>query len=290
MHVAKSNWSQVSFAAAAKSKLPAIDYCLANLLAGTVGVVAAPAGVGKTSLLLQIGVAVAAGIPVANGALPAPEQTGRVVFLAAEDPPAILERRAHFLIKNLLAQGHSEKIIAKLETHFKFLSLNGEVPKILTKSGIGESSLDRLSTLANGTRLLILDPIRGFHWCDEQDYGQMSLLFRLLADIATRRSCTIVFSHHVSHAAALEGADEADDLAHGSGAFIDATRWLLNMNTMTKKQSEGSGITEEQRRNYVRINMTKSNYGPPFEPCWLRRSVEFEGVFEQCALPKTRNG
>jgi len=251
-------------------------------------VVAAPAGVGKTSLLLQIGAAVAAGIPLANGALPAPAQSGRVVFLAAEDPPAILERRAHFLIKNLLAQGHGEKIIAKLETDFRFLSLNGEVPNILTKSGIGESSLDRLSALANGTRLLILDPIRRFHWCDEQDYGQMSLLFRLLADIATRRGCTIVFSHHVTHAAAREGADETD-LAQGSGAFIDATRWLLNMNTMTKKQAQAFRIPEQERRDYVRINLTKSNYGPLFEPCWLRRSVEFEGVFEQCALHKAQN-
>jgi RecA-family ATPase len=89
------DWDQLSFTLARHSEPPQPDFCLPNLVAGTVGVVAAPAGIGKTSLLMQIAASVAAGVPVAGGLLPAPAKTGRVVFLATEDPLAVLQRRAH---------------------------------------------------------------------------------------------------------------------------------------------------------------------------------------------------
>ncbi len=44
------------------------------------------------------------------------------------------------------------------------------------------------------------------------------------------------------------------------------------------------GVSSDLRRDYVRVSIPKSNYGPPLEPFWLRRSAKFEGIFEYASL------
>jgi hypothetical protein len=283
----KAHWHPVSFAAAAAAAPPQIDFCLPNFMAGTVGVVAAPAGIGKTSLLMQLGAAVAAGIAVAGDLLPAPAVAGKVVFLATEDPAPVLQRRAHFFVRSLRAQGLGDEVVARLESNFQFLSIAGTPPKILGDASIGTHSLDELQALAYGSRLLILDPIRRFHTCDEQNFGKMLLLFDLLADMAAQTGCAILFSHHVEQALHADALREIEG-AQGSSAFINATRWVVNMNGMSSEDAQRFGITPQQRREHVRVAFTKSNYGSPVPPRWLKRSEHFEGIFETCdpvALP-----
>lgn len=276
-------WTRISLAEASRESLLPIEFCVPNLMAGSVGVVAAPPGIGKTCLLMQIGAAVAAGIPVANGAMSAPGNFGRVVMLAAEDPPAVLNHRAYYLVKSLCAQGYDGDVIARLEKNFEFISWHGPAPKILSESNLSEPALDRLTAFAKGAKLLILDPIRKFHWCNEDDYGRMSLLFELLSDIAAREGCTILFSHHVNRP---HGSDETPDIAEGASAFVNATRWVLNMHTMSKREAGLFSIPEDMRHQYVRINLAKSNYGPQLDAVWLRRSPEFEGIFELASLDR----
>lgn len=279
--MANRGWTRISLADASRESLPPIEFCVPNLMAGSVGIVAAPPGIGKTCLLMQIGTAVAAGIPVANGAISAPERTGRVVMLAAEDPPAVLNHRAHYLVKSLCAQGYDGDVIARLEKNFEFISWHGPAPKILSESNLSEPALDRLTAFAKGAKLLILDPIRKFHWCNEDDYGRMSLLFELLSNIAAREGCTILFSHHVNRP---PGADDTTDVAEGASAFVNATRWVLNMRTLSKQEARGFSVPEHERQNYVRISIPKSNYGPPLDAAWLRRSPDFGGIFELASL------
>lgn len=279
--------TRISWLKAGREPPPAVDFCLPNFIAGSVGLVAAQAGIGKTSLLLQIAASVAAGLPVAGELLPAPSQTGKVVFLATEDPPQVLQRRAHFLLKFLESLGCGADIAERLEQHLAFHSLRSKLPNLLTKAGISESGLDQLSLLAKGSRLLILDPIRRFHLCDEQDFAQMSLLFNLLTDVAVQTGCSILFSHHVPQPAS---PSEQGDLAGalGASAFVNATRWVLNLTDMPPHVAEQLEIPGEHRRDYVRASFTKSNYGPALAARWLKRSSRFEGIFETWS-PETRN-
>ncbi|HEY6898092.1 MAG TPA: AAA family ATPase [Rhodocyclaceae bacterium] len=272
-------WQKIPWIEARRQPPPEVDFCLPNFLAGSVGVVAAQAGIGKTSLLLQIAAAVALGVPVAGGLLPPPRITGRVVFLATEDPLAVLQRRAHFLVRSLESQGHGADVAQHLEQQLQFYSVRSKLPNLLANGGIGERGLDRLTSLARDSRLLILDPIRRFHLCDEQDFGQMSLLFGLLADIAAQTGCSILFSHHLPQP--LSTADQDDPAgALGSSAFINATRWVLNLTDMSRSEADRLGVAAEARRDHVRASFTKSNYGPPLAPRWLKRSGDFEGVFD----------
>jgi RecA-family ATPase len=265
-------WQRVSFENAADKTPVAIDFCLPNLLAGSVGTVAAEAGIGKTSLLLQLGVAVAAGIPVAHEALPAPNMTGKVVFLAAEDPPQILERRIHFMMKSLVAHGYDNDVIKKIETQFHLFALLGDTPKIVPVNESTPRAWGRLENMAAGARLLILDPIRRF---------------QILSDIAGRCKCTILFSHHVNRGSIggqVEAGRRRSDATEGLRAFVNPTRWVLNMHTMSPEDADAHGVGSDSMRDYVRVSIPKSNYGPPLESFWLRRSTKFEGIFESVSL------
>jgi RecA-family ATPase len=277
------HWQRVSFLAARDGAAPEIDFCLTNLLAGTVGVVAAPAGIGKTSLLMQMGAAVAAGIPVAGDLLPAPEKAGSVTFLAMEDPHPILMRRAHHLVRSLAAQGHGDETVERLERNLHIYSLKGPAPILLNDATLSTSALDRIEAFARDARLLILDPIRRFHHCDEQNYGRMALLFGVLSTMAATTGCTIVFAHHVDQPKIQADLGEPEG-ARGSSAFINSTRWVVNMNGMSLEEAVRYGVAPAQRRDYVRVGFTKSNYGPPLAARWLKRSQTFEGILEPCNL------
>jgi RecA-family ATPase len=271
------NWDQLSFAKARHDSLPQPDFCLPNLIAGTVGVVAAPAGIGKTSLLMQIAVAVAAGVPVAGGLLPTPEKTGKVVFLATEDPVEVLQRRAHFILRTLEEQGASSDVVERVESNLDFYCIRSNAPILLWTDDLGKYGLDRLDGLARDTRLLILDPIRRFHYCDEQNYSQMAMLFGLLSNIASSNGCTILFSHHVPQP--VSDADLGSPAgALGSNAFINATRWVLNLSGMSQTQGQHLRVTEDQRQHYVLASFTKTNYGEAIPARWLRRSDSCDGV------------
>jgi len=276
-------WQRISFLDAGAGAAPEIDFCLPNLLAGTVGIVAASAGIGKTSLLMQMGGAVAAGIPVARDLLPAPAKTGRVVFLAMEDPYPILMRRAHYFVRSLAAQGYGEETVKQLEQNFHFYSLKGSAPTILSDTTLSTNAIDQLESFARDARLLILDPIRNFHHCDEQHFGRMSLLFSVLMTLAVTSGCTVLFSHHVDQPSVCSGLGEPEG-AQGSSAFINATRWVVNMNGMSLGEAAHFGVALEGRRDYVRVAFTKSNYGAPTPARWLKRSERFEGIFERCDL------
>ena len=274
-----NDWPRISWIDAQHQPPPEVDFCLANFLAGSVGVVAAQAGIGKTSVLLQIAASVATGVPVAGDLLPAPPVTGQVVFLATEDPSSVLQRRAHFLVGSLLAQGYGHEVTTCLEDNLRFHAARNHLPILLNKGNVSESGLDRLAMLARDSRLLILDPIRRFHQCDEQDFAQMSLLFGLLTDIAVDTGCSILFSHHLPQPFSIAHQDEPLG-ALGEHAFVNATRWVLNLTDMSLAEATRLGISPNTRRDYVRASFTKSNYGQPLPACWLKRSAQFEGVFQ----------
>ncbi|MGF6937111.1 Mrp family chromosome partitioning ATPase [Paraburkholderia sp. UCT70] len=74
---------------------PTLDHVLPGLLAGSVGVVAAPGGTGKSMLLTQIALAIAAGQPVLVGAMTScPASTpAKVVIFLAEETRAVMHHR-----------------------------------------------------------------------------------------------------------------------------------------------------------------------------------------------------
>lgn len=247
---------------------PLLDFVLPGLLAGTVGAIVSPGGAGKSMLALELSMLVATGhdlsgfIADVEGNIGKVEYlTGKVVFLAAEDPAGAISHRLHAIGKHLSADLRAEVAINLL-----IEPLLGHQPDLMNPKWV--QAIERVAT---GKRLLILDTLRRFHLLDENDSGQMAMLLSVLEGIAKRTGCTILFLHHASKAAAMNGQGDMQQASRGSSVLVDNIRWQMFLSGCTKEESKGFQIQEERRGFFVRVGVSKQNYGPPVQEIWMER-------------------
>ena len=87
---------------------PPLDYVLAHLLAGTLGVLFAPGGRGKGFFLLQAAIAVACRGPGADPMELGLTNHGRAVYISAEDPATVLHHRFRAMCAGIPAATREE--------------------------------------------------------------------------------------------------------------------------------------------------------------------------------------
>lgn len=255
------------------------DYVLPGLLPSTVGSIVSPGGQGKSMLALMIAHQIGGSVDLLGfGEL----NTGRVVYLSAEDGKDILHERLYELGNRL---SPSEK--AACAASIVLEDLTQHTPDLLN----GESAAqwrESVERLANGSRLLILDTLRSFHSGDENDNKTMAVLIGHLRAIAARTGCSIVFLHHSSKALAVSGQGDLQQAARGSSVLTDNIRWQSYLAGMTDEESkrysadlDGRPIGDE-RGYFVRFGISKQNYGAPFNEKWFRRGQG--GILEPITL------
>ena len=255
--------------------LPELDFVLPGLLAGTVGMIIGPGGTGKTFWMIQAAISIASQeqrIPFFGGVWEAPKYSGRVVLLLAEDPLDILLHRVRAIGKWLSADYNIPELVAELENKLEVHSLIGYQPCLIGSDGKANRLwLDTVRRAAEGTRLLGIDPLRRWHQGDEIDNGLMMYLIQLLEEIAKDSGCTILFSHHVNKLSMINGNGGEQGAARGASALTDGVRWQANLIKMNKEEAGKLGVEENMRGHFVRMEVSKSNYGSPIEPVWLER-------------------
>jgi hypothetical protein len=246
---------------------PPLDFVFPGLLAGGVGMVAAPGGTGKTFLVMRMAISIASARGFA-GVWERNEVAGKVVFLAAEDTRAVLHHR--FSDMNVV-EAHA----GGLDENLVMISLAGRLTDMLNigKNGKVERGgwYNAIKKLAVGARLLILDPIRRYHGCEENDSRHMTVLVQILEEIALETGCAILFTHHTNKQATFHGAGASQGAARGSSALTDGIRWQMNLWTMTKDEAKERNVSDAERKQYVCLAMAKSNYIAPGEDIWLKR-------------------
>lgn len=260
-----------------KEEPPPIDYVLPNMIAGSVGGLVSPGGAGKSMLALQlateIGAQVAGGVDLLGLG---PLHTGRVLYLPAEDPTIAIKHRLHALGSYLTAdQRHA------VAEGFTIQPLVGSAPNIMEQKWF-----DAFLRGAEGTRLMIFDTLRRFHYEDENLSGPMAEVIGRMELLAAETGCSILFLHHASKAMAISGQGDQQQASRGSSVLVDNVRWSSYLAGMTRGEAENWGVDVEQRSYFVRFGISKGNYGPPFQERWLRRhegGVLKAAVFE---LPK----
>ena len=267
--------------------LPTLDFVLPSLLAGTVGMITAPGGTGKTFWLLQAAVSIASygqRIPFFGGVWDPPPCNGRVVLLLAEDPLDILAHRVRAISKWLSTSYNIPQLIKALENNLEIHSLMGHQPCLINSKGEpNQQWLDFVKKAAEGTRLLGLDPLRRWHRGDEIDNGVMMYLIQLLEGISKESGCTILLSHHVNKASILSGTGGEQSAARGASAITDGVRWQLNLTKLNKETANTLQVQENMRSHFVHMEISKSNYGAPIEPVWLRRLED--GILVKAHFP-----
>lgn len=248
---------------------PVLDFIWPGFLAGSLGALVAPGATGKSFWALEAAMAVACGVPGGDVLGLAPAASGRVLYLAAEDPEPALICRVHALGAHF-GQAAREAIAERLS----LVPIMGNRLNIMD-----EKHLAHVVDDCAGARLLVLDTLSRVHSLDENDNGQMSQLLAQLEYIAAQTGAAVLFLHHVSKASARERGDE-QQAARGASALVDNARWAGYLTQMS--ESEGKFWSDRpydrapigvRRGLFVKWGVSKQNYGSGLLPAWLRRDT-----------------
>ena len=285
------SWAPLNVAKALNDSRPVLDLVLPGLPVGTVGNLVAPGATGKTQFLLQLAVARCLGLPTLGGLFPA-AQPENVLFLAAEEQEVVMRQRLHDVTDWLVEEGlfpnrSRTEVVETLDKRLKLYPLTGQDVCLLSDGDYTEV-LTRIGKLAQGHRLVIADPLRRFHDGDENDSGAMTRLVQGFERIAMATRGAILLAHHTSKAATLGGQGEIQQAARGSSALTDGVRWQANLTGMPAKTATELGLGADEAKLLVRFDISKSNYGAPQPPAWLRRMPG--GILTKTTLPDERNG
>lgn len=254
--------------AAFTNEPPELDFIWPGFLTGTVGALVAPGATGKSFWALQAAMAVACRVPGGDIVGLAPRHTGRVVYLAGEDPEPALIRRVHAIGQHL-NQSAREAIAENLTLE----PIMGKRLNIMD-----EAHLRRVIEYSTGARLIVLDTLSRIHDLDENSNGAMARLVSTLEYIAATTGASVLYLHHVNKASALGGLGDQQQAARGASALIDNARWCGYVTKMTEQEAER--LTDrsfdrspigDRRGLFVRFGVSKQNYDATPMDRWYQR-------------------
>lgn len=265
---------------------PKLDEVLPGLLAGTVGMLAGAGGIGKTMFELQLAVALAAGLGPYDDLFGAdwmaimPAAPQRVVFVAAEETVEVIWNRVHQIVfalnqRNVLPPGMAwSTVLGHLHEYLHIYALGGASRvQLLDESLARTRDVEDLRAIADGARLVILDPLRQFHLEDENNSAAMSGMVSALKWVAQRAKPAILVAHHTNRAAAQHGFSDSADAARGSSALTADVRWQLNLAVPTKELLKRHGVADDQVSSHLVLHHAKGNYVAKAGSVLLRRTA-----------------
>jgi RecA-family ATPase len=251
---------------------PPIDEVLPGLVAGTVGILAGPGASGKSMWALQAAIGVAGGPDLLQLGI---RVKGRVYYLAAEDPEAIIIGRLYLLGEYISAECRhslSQMLIITPQTGLRLdIMETKHIQKII------ENSQD--------ARLIIIDTLNRMHGLEENSNGDMGRLTVQLEYISQQTGAAVLHLHHVSKNATRLTEDD-QHAARGASALSDNARWAAGLRVMSEGEASKRGINAAQRHKYVRWSVVKCNYTTA--PCerWFERHKG--GILLPLNLPESQ--
>jgi len=274
------------------AELPERDYVLPSLPRGKVGMLAAAGGTGKSFWTLQACVQIAtsgccdfdlSGAEMNGG----PEKIGSALLVSLEDEPEDLMRRLQSIKRYWEPDDDRTDWISAVaeEQLFQMLPLSGLGLSLFdpgcNPTHIVEQVRDHAKKMIN-LRLIVIDTLRRSHDGDENNNGHMSKVLRMFEQMAKDLNASVLLIHH-ENKAAMGNSEAGAGALRGASAIVDNARWVMRMQTMTTYDAEDYGLTDEERRHWIRVTNEKTNYGPIQPEKWLRR-VE-GGVLIKSSLP-----
>ena len=242
----------------AKEPTP-LDFVLPGMIAGSVGAIISPGGTGKSMWALQTAIQIASGYNSLESGTSL--QQGKVFYLAAEDPKAALHHRLHAIGKAIDISAHRS-----IANNLTIVTPEGNAIDILTPD-----SESKFTKALKKHRLLIIDTLRRVHSKNENDSGEMSAVISKMEWIAARTGVSVLFLHHSTKSAALNGQVAEQQSSRGSSVLVDNVRWQGFLATMSKEEARRYSISEEERKFFVKFGVNKQNYSSPISDVWYRR-------------------
>lgn len=229
------------------------------LVLGKVGILAAAGGVGKSSVLVNLAVAVATGNPWFGLATSNP---GRVLLALGEEDESEVRRRIYYTARD---KNLSEESRANVMRRIVALPLAGMNVGLVEGEGgeIRESAmLEAFRQLLNdgGERwsLIVLDPLSRFAGADtEKDNAAATRFVEAVESLAMATGATVLMAHHTTKEARKEGETPGTGI-RGATGLHDAIRWAGTLD------GDAGGIV-----GLVQFAVRKSNYTAKGEPVYL---------------------
>ena len=256
--------------------LPELDMVLPGFPIRNVGMIVSPGGTGKSYLTLSIGAGLAGGIDVAGGIWGAPKEPGKVLLLAWEEDTEAIKQRLHQQMMLLSkVRGVPDERLKLIDNNFHIHSMKGDLSTLIDHHGEpGPLAFDLIEAGQQvDYRLCIVEPLARLHPCDENDNGKMTRLITTAEKICMEVNASMLFTHHTSKFATLNGKGDAQQASRGGSGLVDGSRWVVNLQTMTDDEASeyGNSVSEAHRRSWVRLATSKINNGPPQADKWVRR-------------------
>ncbi len=214
-------------------------YVLPGLVRGTVGILVAPGGTGKSMWALEACLGVAG--EQANRALLELEMGthGAASYLTVEDDESEIDAR---MLALAIHTGRDAYIDA-----CERLTIDSRVGHGVDL--VSQKWLTHLRSLAKGRTLLIVDTFSRLHGGSENDAGAMAAAVGSLELLARQEFCSILVLHHVGRLSALNERLGDKPRARGSSAITDNARWVAEM------------ACDDDNDSIVRLGLVKANYG-----------------------------
>ena len=242
-------------------------------IAGFVDVLIAPGGMSKSTFLIAECMAIVTGKPLTGDDI---HRQGPCWLLNGEDPKDEMQRRV------VAAAQHHGIPLSDLEGLY-LSSGYGRDFALISDTGRGISVnhrlVERIITRAKelGIVRIVLDPLVRFHRADENDNMALDRLMQVAAKIAKETGAAVSIAHHTRKRRTNgdEGNGDADT-ARGASSVVSAARIAHTMGGLGPKEAKKLGISEAQRKWYVRVDDAKSNLAPPAAAAkWFKRvSIE----------------
>lgn len=234
------------------------------LLGGTVTVLTAPGGSGKTTFTTGLALSIATGRTILGLTVSSP---GNVWVWNLEDDYDELERSIA-AAQQRHAVSHGE-IDAKLSVNS---ALDGSGLCTATEGREGmtllEPVFDKISAEieAKGVSVLIIDPFVSSHAVEENSNTKIDKIVKAWARVARATDCAIILVHHTSKAGAGEVSSAS---ARGASALTSAARGVLVINKMTADSARSVGVPDSDRWRYFSVQDDKHSRAPAEEARWF---------------------
>ena len=265
--------AQMSIADLIDTEPPEREWIIDDVLPlGVTGTISAAGGTGKSWSMIGLAVAMGMGIDFWGLGVPRP---GGVLILSAEDDRYEFHRRLHAILTYVAER--TGEIPTTLADRIAFADRVGE-KNLLTAVQDGQISRtdlgDRIVATAQQVpdcKLIIADPLSRFRGGSANGEEEATRFVEALEYVRKETGCTIIVPSHTGKDAGRT-RDGSQHAVRGSSALVDGMRWVATLMTMSNEEAKQRQMALEDAKRWVRMEIPKNNYAPPFDPIWLYRS------------------
>lgn len=251
-------------------------------VAGTVGILAAEGGTGKSYSLTQLGIAIATGATWFGPGGWAPVEVGRVLYIAGEEDAEEALRRVHYAARAM--EVVSDEALATLWRNLQIMPMAGHaialsvlgdprsanLPETPFTARVRER-LRRAAVAGQPFKAVLLDPLSRLAGADvETDNNAATRFIQIVETFAAKAlgAPAVILAHHRKKRGEGDDPNSADAI-RGASALKDAVRWAAMMEAA--KPLEGAA-------DLISLRIVKRNGIPRRDPLVLCRPGDHEGV------------